>query len=84
MHLPEKIKYFTRDDPTRTAFSAEVMNEFVTFANAFLNMRGINGVRIYKSEDAIVIDAGAVSGSSSGTTIINQTITNNTCLCKYA
>jgi hypothetical protein len=85
MKLPDKIEFFKEHDNSRTAFSAGVMNEMIAVLNAFLAMRGVNGVRVHWSDSGPVIDANVSgSGGGSGTTIINETNIVTNCLCKYA
>jgi hypothetical protein len=83
---PDKIEFFKEHDNSRTAFSAGVMNEMIAVLNAFLSMRGVNGVRVHWSDSGPVIDANVnVTGSGgSGTTIINETNNIINCLSKYA
>lgn len=83
MRLPNRIEPFKEGDNTRTAFSADVMNELISVCNAVLQMRGVNGVRVFPSDSGIVIDANITGSGGAGTQIINQTINNSQCLCKY-
>lgn len=62
----DKIRRFEEDDDSRTAFSAEVMNEIIDKLNALILMRGAGGVKIYKADSGFVIFASGSMNVSSG------------------
>lgn len=53
--MQKRIQEFIPFDGKRTAFSAEVMNEFVAALNMLLNMEGKNGIQVTMSEGNVVI-----------------------------
>jgi hypothetical protein len=69
----QPIPRFSQGDSQRTAFSAEVMNEIIDALNAFIAIEGAGGIRVYKSDNKIVIAfSGSVSGSGGGGGNITQ------------
>ena len=74
------IKRFDEGDSSRTAFSAETMNEIIDAINAFILMRGAGGTKVYPAESGYVIYSsgsvatisGSITGSSTSTTGIGD------------
>jgi len=64
--LPSRLEPYKADDYVRTAWSADCMNEIVDAINPFLNMKGVNGINVYKSDSNVVISYGGPTGSFSG------------------
>lgn len=66
----KKIEPLIPGDSSRTAFSAGVMNEIITALNALIEMKGIGGTRVYRSEAGYVIFSSGSMGTSTGETPI--------------
>lgn len=73
--VPSSIQPFVPDDFNRTLLQAHVANELVRALNALLNMKGANGITIYRSDSNFVISLADPNIDNGSTTNINN---NNT------